>query len=231
MSINIKSARERAEEYYCTEEYSQKVHALGDVVSAQQDTLKDLHIALDLEGVLVNNPFPRETGISLTNRLRRPLAQELVDLLNEFAGRLTIWTAAYEGLPEEMIQSSGLVLPEEVDLVDRTKYIHSMIFKYPEITDQIYSFEIADTGFPPDTQEDIKRMILNCGVKIAKVCSVDHIFDDQSERHKVACKILGYDEDAEKLVHVPKFSLIGSGLVARHHKDEGLLRTMEKFAG
>jgi len=233
MSIDLIKARTQAEAHYASPSHRANSDSLRELIATQTKTLKRLHLALDLEGVLVNTPFPRELYSSNKERLKRPLAQELLDLLRTHAKQLTIWTASSGEVTEGIMQSSGLILPAGVKIIDRNRYILSLLRENTGgVGDLIWKIEHGEMELPSGTPEEIISHIKSCRAKIPKALSVDYLFDDDAGKHKEACTALGFPEDAVKIMHVPPFELENIDTIENHQEDLGILevgQTIQQF--
>jgi hypothetical protein len=226
--MNLGPIRERASEHYVSPAYREAADQLAELLQSRRSVLRKTHIALDLEGVLASNKLVG-LDVDRLDRLRRPLAQELLDTLSSLCEKLTIWTAANRGGGRKIIGSARLTLPQAPDYVNRGMYMMQIYRNSPELADLLLALENNEIQLPEGTPEEVTIHIGSVGVKIAQVLGVDHLFDDNAVLHRAACETLGLSGDAASLVDVEAFTLSSEAEVRGHYEERGLLKVVKKF--
>jgi len=232
MPLDLAPIREAAREHYETEPHTRISKLLEFCIKTRATTLRRLHIALDLEGVLVNNNFPSSLDIpSVTERLARPLSQELINLLDLYAGKFSVWT----GIPDPkivkgMIASSGLQIPTKVEIINRADY-STQLSHHPSTSIVSFFIEKRWQTLPNNTpqEKEIRQDLQHLITKIARIYGVDLLFDDSATRHQRALCAMGLPEDAARVHPVQPFSLLFKEQIETYFfTDTGLLKAMSE---
>ncbi|MFA5842223.1 MAG: hypothetical protein WC882_00900 [Candidatus Gracilibacteria bacterium] len=230
MALDLAPFREQAQRHYETEMHTRTSRLLRFLIETRATTLRRLHIALDLEGVLVNNNFPSSLDIpSVTERLARPLSQELINLLDLYAGKFSVWT----GIPDPeivkgIIASSGLQIPTGVEIINRADYI-TQLSHHPSTSIVSFFVDKRWQTLPNNTpqEKEIRQDLQHFLTKIAQIYEVDLLFDDSAARHQRALCAMGLPEDAAKIRPVQPFSLLFEEQISTYFlTDTGLLKAM-----
>lgn len=204
--------REEAQLYYQTPEFFDKLGVLYELILSVREKLSSLSVAVDVEGTLVSRNMALSDDMALhqLDRIRRPLANELLVFLERYCGKTFLWTGALLKYINPMIKSAGLQIPSGVDLVSRNNYEASL------------RLEHADLLCRPDVGRDARLAALLGHPKFPYVMNADILFDDRACEDRAILMKIG-EEEANKVVDVESFSLDTEEQLARHHLDTGLI--------
>lgn len=212
--------REKAHQYYQSPEYRGRVFELQEIIRSVGDRLARLRIAVDLEGTLTSlnlRVHCENNGFDSLDRLRRPLANEMLAVLAASSKHTMVWSSAPPERFQGVIGSSRLKIPGRVSRVHRRQYIRRLSPFFPVLSRFSEAF--------PDSSECSHALdqLLQCGTpKIPFFMRVDFLLDDYAHKDRPLLERL-YPDEVRKLLRVPPFTLDTRQQLAHHHFDTGLL--------
>jgi hypothetical protein len=209
---------------YCQERaYLDSIDELEAILSPVRGHI----IAVDIEGTLASRTLPhhykgwwrKKLTRSVVKRehfwLRRPLSQEIIDLLVKH-NKVIIWTVANVKTARMIFKSTGLKMPQRVKLVAK-EHNQKLLQK-----NGLY-------GMPVRLRNG-DRFKLNEKVKIPSLLGVAALLDDQV----VSCHGPFVErikpKDLEKLIQVDLYSPETFRAVGRGWQDRGLLKAAKELA-
>ncbi|MBI4975813.1 hypothetical protein HZC20_03990 [Candidatus Peregrinibacteria bacterium] len=205
-----------AEAYYQTPEYLEGVTILDDIFAQ----IREKFLAFDLEGVLVS--MGGDIG-----KLRRPYANEILDVVAKSRNRLMLWTAARGHIINYAKCVSGLTIPSDTEIVDRDKNASKIA---SEVSGS--SRSVVFSADDDNAWDDFSRGT----IKVPSFFGVDLLFDDCADVHRfVGEAVMKPYGDKKKFVQVHPFDFDIKSDVLAHRKDFGLLVSamdaLEAFGG
>lgn len=215
---NFEDIKAEAEEYYQTPEYLSGVDLLRDIFAQIHGKL----LAFDLDATLIEKGKARVfNGVPVL--LRRPYANEILEIASGSKNRVMLWTGALPSRVERAKSIAGLVLPEDMKVVTLED---NCSVNYAKI-----NYSSNGVRFNRDDDFDAWGNFEDGLVKVPSFFGVDLLFDDLADSHiEIGKTVMSPYRDDEKFVKVHPFDLKTMAHPSIHRKDFGLLSAAVKMA-
>lgn len=234
--------RELAARHYESIRYRRDLDAIDKAVASMRDRV----IALDVEGTILSlsllrqdgDPrWAREAGVNTGDRLRRPHANELIEILSASKNEIKLWTGAGRDRINVRLQSAGIHLPKGVELITRAetqaRFCKMLIKEEVAARDPIPMATIPEfvgaTEKVPKEVTNLTRFDMGM-VKIPRLFGVDALIDDYAEIDREVCRAIYGDEEAAKIVDIAAFAPQSTGELGIHFADRELKRVIQQLA-
>lgn len=153
--------------------------------------------------------------------LRRPLANELFQVLAQNDNAIKICTAVPKDHCTHIIASANLTVPPSTTTICREDNRKLLIAE--KLADPRYGSEITFLSNEDD-------MLSGGMYKVPSVLGIEVLLDDAPDVHEQACDIVGRPDDKKKIIPVDPFLLRDLKHLGNHHKDQGLLKAAKVLA-